>query len=158
MAQPKFPSYHRKKTKAGEGTHEARETHEASGFYCFSRGSRGGKRAGDMAAARARANRELGSDFDLSSFRHQAIYDEGLGRIEMRLISCRPQVVSLANREFFFGEDEYITTEYSYKYSLPKFTNLAKSAGFEVLNVWVDRNKLFSVQYLSVRSAVATNG
>jgi len=106
----------------------------------------------------ARANRELGSDFDLSSFRHQAIYDEGLGRIEMRLISCRPQVVSLANREFFFGEDEYITTEYSYKYSLPKFTNLAKSAGFEVLNVWVDRNKLFSVQYLSVRSAVATNG
>jgi len=104
-----------------------------------------------------RANRELGSDFDLSSFRHQAIYDEALGRIEMRLVSRRPQLVSLANQEFFFGEDEYITTEYSYKYSLPKFTNLAQSAGFEVLNVWVDSNKLFSVQYLGVRSDVAVN-
>jgi dimethylhistidine N-methyltransferase len=106
----------------------------------------------------ARANRELDCDFDLSSFRHQAIYDEALGRIEMRLVSLRSQVVRLANREFFFGEDEYVTTEYSYKYSLPKFTNLAKGAGFEVLNVWVDRNKLFSVQYLGVRSDGAVNG
>jgi dimethylhistidine N-methyltransferase len=104
-----------------------------------------------------RANRELGSDFDLGSFRHQAVYDEALGRIEMRLVSLRPQVVRLANREFFFGEDEYITTEYSYKYSLPKFTNLARRAGFEVLNVWVDGNNWFSVQYLSVRSDVAVN-
>ena len=105
----------------------------------------------------ARANRELGSDFDLSSFRHQAIYDAVLGRIEMRLISLRPQVVRLANREFFFDEDEYITTEYSYKYSLPKFTKLAQNAGFEVLNVWIDRNRLFSVQYLGVRSDGAVN-
>jgi dimethylhistidine N-methyltransferase len=105
----------------------------------------------------ARANRELGSDFDLSSFRHWAIYDEALGRIEMRLVSLRPQVVRLANREFFFGKDEYITTEYSYKYSLPRFTKLARSAGFEVLNVWVDSNKLFSVQYLGVRSDFAAN-
>ena len=104
-----------------------------------------------------RANRELGSDFDVSSFRHQAIYDAALGRIEMRLISLRPQVVRLANRDFFFDEDEYITTEYSYKYSLPKFTKLAQSAGFEVLNIWVDRNKLFSVQYLGVRSGTAVN-
>ena len=105
-----------------------------------------------------RANRELGSDFDLPSFRHQAIYDAALGRIEMRLVSLRPQVVRLANREFFFDEAEYITTEYSYKYSLPKFTNLAQSAGFQVLNVWVDRNRLFSVQYLGVRSDGAFNG
>jgi L-histidine Nalpha-methyltransferase len=105
-----------------------------------------------------RANRELGSDFDLCSFRHQAIYDEVLGRIEMRLVSLRPQVVRIADQEFFFGEDEYITTEYSYKYSLPKFTSLARRAGFEVLNVWVDSNKWFSVQYLGVRSDVAVNG
>jgi dimethylhistidine N-methyltransferase len=104
-----------------------------------------------------RANRELGSDFDLRSFRHQAIYDKVLGRIEMRLVSLRPQVVRLADRDFFFGEDEYITTEYSYKYSLPRFTSLARRAGFEVLNVWVDNNKWFSVQYLGVRSDVAVN-
>ena len=97
-----------------------------------------------------RANRELGTDFDLSSFRHQAIYDEALGRIEMRLISLQPQIVRLGNREFFFGEDEYITTEYSYKYSLVEFRELAQRAGFEVLNTWMDGNNLFSVQYLDV--------
>jgi dimethylhistidine N-methyltransferase len=101
----------------------------------------------------ARANRELGTDFDLSSFRHQAIYDEALGRIEMRLISLQPQIVRLGDQEFFFDEDEYITTEYSYKYSLVEFSELAQRAGFEVLNTWTDANKLFSVQYLGVRSA-----
>jgi dimethylhistidine N-methyltransferase len=105
----------------------------------------------------ARANRELGGDFDLCSFHHRAIYDELRGRIEMRLVSLRPQVVRIAGQEFFFGEDEYITTEYSYKYSLPKFTNLARRAGFEVLNVWVDSNKWFSVQYLGVRSDGVVN-
>jgi dimethylhistidine N-methyltransferase len=99
----------------------------------------------------ARANRELGTDFDLSSFRHQAIYDEARGRIEMRLISLQPQIVRLGNREFFFGEDEYITTEYSYKYSLVEFRELAQRAGFEVLNTWADGDKWFSVQYLGVR-------
>ena len=59
----------------------------------------------------------------------------------------------LGNREFFFGEDEYITTEYSYKYSLVEFSELAQRAGFEVLNIWIDANKWFSVQYLGVRSA-----
>ena len=98
----------------------------------------------------ARANRELGTGFDLSSFRHQAIYDEVLGRIEMRLISLQPQIVRLGNREFFFGEDEYITTEYSYKYSLVEFRELAQRAGFEVLNTWMDGDKWFSVQYLGV--------
>ena len=50
-----------------------------------------------------RANRELGADFDLSQWRHRAIYNEEAHRIEMHLISERAQTVHLGGREFHFA-------------------------------------------------------
>jgi dimethylhistidine N-methyltransferase len=43
----------------------------------------------------ARINRELGGDFDLSSFRHEARYNIAQRRVEMHLRSQRDQVVSI---------------------------------------------------------------
>jgi len=97
-----------------------------------------------------RINRELGADFDPDAFRHRAIYDEPRGRIEMRLISCRPQTVTVDGRAFTFAEGEWITTEYSHKYSVPDFQRLAAEAGFAVQHVWTDAHQRFSVQYLVV--------
>jgi dimethylhistidine N-methyltransferase len=99
----------------------------------------------------ARANRELGADFDLSSFRHRAPYNENQGRIEMHLVSTRPQMVHLNSEEFSFDQGEYINTEYSYKYTLLGFAGLALRAGFELVKSWGDRNHLFSVLLLRVR-------
>ena len=99
----------------------------------------------------ARANRELGADFDLSAFRHRAPYNETRGRIEMHLVSQRAQIVHLDSREFRFEDGEYITTEYSYKYTLPGFAGLALRAGFELVRHWEDRDRLFSVLFLRVR-------
>ena len=99
----------------------------------------------------ARANRELGADFDLSAFRHRAPYNETHGRIEMHLVSERAQIAHLGYREFRFAEGEYITTEYSYKYTVPGFAWLASRAGFELVRNWEDRDRLFSVLFLRVR-------
>ena len=99
----------------------------------------------------ARANRELGADFDLSAFRHRAPYNETHGRIEMHLVSKRAQIVHLDSQEFRFEEGEYITTEHSYKHTLPGFAGLALRAGFELVKNWEDRNHLFSVIFLRVR-------
>jgi dimethylhistidine N-methyltransferase len=99
----------------------------------------------------ARANRELGADFDLSSFRHRARYNESPGRIEMHLVSTRPQIVRIDSQEFGFDQQEYIITEYSYKYTLPGFAGLALRAGFELVKTWEDRNHFFSVLLLRVR-------
>ena len=99
----------------------------------------------------ARANRELGADFDLSAFRHHAPYNETHGRIEMHLVSQRAQTVNLNAQEFRFEEGEYITTEHSYKYTLPGFAGLALRSGFELVRNWEDRNHLFSVLFLRVR-------
>ncbi|MDB6057561.1 MAG: hypothetical protein JWO95_1405, partial [Verrucomicrobiales bacterium] len=54
-----------------------------------------------------RANRELGADFDRATFRHDAPYNEKLGRIEMHLFSTRQQTVHLDSNEFSFERGEY---------------------------------------------------
>ncbi|CCF84881.1 membrane hypothetical protein [Nitrolancea hollandica Lb] len=97
-----------------------------------------------------RINRELGADFVLDHFRHQAVYNRRSGRIEMYIVSLRDQVVHLDDREFVFAEGDRILTECSCKYGLDEFARLAASAGLTVERVWTDDQRLFSVQYLTV--------
>jgi dimethylhistidine N-methyltransferase len=96
-----------------------------------------------------RLNRELGADFDVAAFRHEAVWDEAHGRIEMRLVSTRPQVVRIAGRRFPFATGEILVTEYSHKYSLEDFRALTEASGFAVAQVWTDPQRLFSVQLLA---------
>jgi dimethylhistidine N-methyltransferase len=98
----------------------------------------------------ARINRELGADFDLGQFRHHALFNEAEGRIEMHLISRRPQAVRLAGQTISFAEGEGIRTEYSYKYSPEDVRFLADASGLRPQRDWTDERGWFSVQYLRV--------
>ncbi len=98
-----------------------------------------------------RINRELGGDFDLAGFSHDAPYNRGLGRIEMHLVSTRPQTVHVDGHAFAFGEGESIHTENSYKYTIEEFRGLARSAGFEPISAWTDAGAMFSIHFLGVR-------
>ncbi|MBA3963518.1 MAG: L-histidine N(alpha)-methyltransferase [Chthoniobacterales bacterium] len=93
----------------------------------------------------ARANRELGADFDLAQWRHRAVYNEQAARIEMHLISEVDQTVHLGDREFYFAAGEKIITEFSYKHTVEGFSALARSAGFQLARYWTDPRKLFAV-------------
>ncbi len=93
-------------------------------------------------------NREFGSDFDVDTFRHDALYNSNEGRIELRLIAETAQTVRLGDATIEIAAGEGILTEYSHKYTLDGFAALAASAGFAVERVWTDERKLFSVQYL----------
>lgn len=95
-----------------------------------------------------RLNREHGANFDTDAFEHAAIYDEAKSRIEMRLVSRDAQTVEVAGATFDFDEGEYIVTEHSHKYTLERFASLAADAGFDQRKCWLDRDELFSVQYL----------
>ena len=95
-----------------------------------------------------RLNREHEANFDLESFRHDAIYDEENTRIEMRLIALEKQTVRVGDEQIEFEQGEHIVTEHSHKYGLNQFAEMAAEASFEVREVWTDDTDLFSVQYL----------
>jgi len=97
-----------------------------------------------------RINRELQADFDLKGFSHLAFYNEPRGRIEMHLVSRRPQTVRIDGARFAFSQGERIHTECSYKYQIEEFHALAWRAGLSPIAVWTDRERLFSLHYLGV--------
>jgi len=92
-----------------------------------------------------RFNRELGADFDVSAFRHAALYDESLGRVEMHLESLIAQEITIAHEHVFFDKFERIHTESSYKYSVAEFDAMAAGVGFESVGVWTDPAAHFAV-------------
>lgn len=94
-----------------------------------------------------RINRELGANFDLSRFRHRAIYNDTAGRIEMYLDSVCEQVVIIDGQEISFTAGEAILTEHSHQYTLEGFAEMVGSAGFAVHNIWSDPDEKFSVLY-----------
>jgi dimethylhistidine N-methyltransferase len=96
----------------------------------------------------ARANVELGADFDLDAFRHEARFDERLGRIEMHLVATRRLAVCVGGEEFRFEAGESIHTECSYKYALPELRGLAALAGWRIDHVWTDERAWFAVCWL----------
>jgi dimethylhistidine N-methyltransferase len=97
----------------------------------------------------ARINRELDGDFDVDRFAHHAFYNDRPGRIEMHLISQAEQTVRVADRTFHFRRGEGIHTECSYKYGLEEFARLASNAGLQLQKVWTDKQRHFSVQFLT---------
>ena len=94
-------------------------------------------------------NALTGASFNLSQFHHVAFYNEQSGRIEMHLESRIDQLVSLGDELISLTEGERILTEYSYKYTLEGFAELAAEAGLAVQQQWTDDDDLFSLQFYS---------
>ena len=95
-----------------------------------------------------RANRELGADFDVERFRHKAVYNEALGRVEIFIVSRDDQMVTIDGREFEFSAGEHVLTEYSYKYTIEGLAEMTAKAGFSLHKSWTDRDSLFAVLHL----------
>ncbi len=93
-----------------------------------------------------RINRELGGTFDREGFAHRAFFNEARSRIEMHLVSRRPQTVKVGSQAFAFRDGETIHTENSYKYSVESFAALARKVGWRPAGVWTDPAGYFSIQ------------
>lgn len=96
----------------------------------------------------ARANRELGTDFDLDAFAHYAPYNPAGHRIEMYLVSLKRQSMTLMDQRFDFAAGEAVHTEDSHKYTIESFREMAARAGFRPRAVWTDPDRLFSLHWL----------
>lgn len=97
-----------------------------------------------------RINRELGGDFRLDRFRHRAVYNPRLGRVELGLASQCRQQVDVAGESFTFEKGEEIRTEYSHKYTIDGFADLAAEVGLTLRRRWTDEASRFAVLHFAV--------
>jgi L-histidine Nalpha-methyltransferase len=96
--------------------------------------------------ALARLNRELGADFDLSAFRHRALYDRRERRIEMHLVSTREQRARIPalGLEVELAKGESIWTESSYRFAPGELARMGAEAGFRTAADWTDEEWPFN--------------
>lgn len=92
-----------------------------------------------------RLNRELSANFDLTAFRHRAVWNHARSRIEMHLVSMRDQCVRIADLDLDveFRQGETIHTENCHKYSRSGMDSLLTRHGFQILGHFTDPQDQF---------------
>jgi dimethylhistidine N-methyltransferase len=95
-----------------------------------------------------RINRELQGDFDVDAFHHVARFNHEQRRIEMHLVSARPQRATVLGRSFDFAIGESIHTENAYKPSPFQFLAMAHRAGWRQEQLWVEGAAGYAVHVL----------
>jgi L-histidine Nalpha-methyltransferase len=99
-----------------------------------------------------RINDELGGTFELDGFGHRACWNSRERRIEMHLVSTRPQIVRVAatDLEIEFDSGESIWTESSYKYEPAEILAAGTAAGFGRGDHWIDEGARFALTRFTV--------
>lgn len=92
-----------------------------------------------------RINRELGADIPIDAFRHQARWNDMLGRIEMHLVAMRDVDFEIEGRRFAFAKGKSIHTENSHKYGSRGARLLLLAGGWTPLAEWTDPDQDFAL-------------
>jgi dimethylhistidine N-methyltransferase len=92
-----------------------------------------------------RINAELDADIPPGAFRHRAIWNDAMSRIEMHLEALRDVAFTVAGARFAFAAGATIHTENSHKYGYRDSRLLLRAAGWGVLRDWTDERDYFSI-------------
>jgi L-histidine Nalpha-methyltransferase len=92
-----------------------------------------------------RINRELGGDIPVEAFRHRAIWNDRMSRIEMHLEAVRDVVFTIDGEAFAFRAGETIHTENSHKYGFRDSRLLLRAAGWAIVREWTDEADQFAL-------------
>lgn len=92
-----------------------------------------------------RINQELGGNFVISQFKHLAVYNHKLHRIEMYLESIADQTVHIKDLDMTleFLKGERIHTENSYKFTDEMINEIITRAGWSIHKQWTDPDNWF---------------
>ena len=92
-----------------------------------------------------RIKAELDGTIDVSAFRHRAIWNDRMSRIEMHLEAVRDVSFTVSGHEFSFAEGSTIHTENSHKYGFRDSRLLLRAAGWGVVQEWTDPDEQFAL-------------
>lgn len=92
-----------------------------------------------------RINRELDGAIPVEAFRHRAIWNEKLSRIEMHLEAGRNLTFEVAGAPFAMAQGETIHTENSHKYGERDARLLLLAGGWTPVEEWTDDEARFAL-------------
>ncbi len=92
-----------------------------------------------------RINAELDGDIPIEAFRHRAIWNDEMSRIEMHLEAVRDVAFTVSGQRFAFKAGETIHTENSHKYGHRDSRLMLRAAGWGVIAEWTDERQWFSI-------------
>jgi len=92
-----------------------------------------------------RINAELGGTIPVDAFRHRAIWNDRMSRIEMHLEALRDVAFTVSGTPFAFAAGATIHTENSHKYGYRDSRLLLRAAGWGVVHDWTDEREYFSI-------------
>jgi dimethylhistidine N-methyltransferase len=92
-----------------------------------------------------RINRELGGNIPVEAFRHRAIWNDRLSRIEMHLQATRDLSFEVAGRHFAINAGETVHTENSHKYGERDARLLLLAGGWTPIEEWTDEEARFAL-------------
>jgi dimethylhistidine N-methyltransferase len=92
-----------------------------------------------------RINAELDGDIPVAAFRHRAIWNDEMSRIEMHLEAMRDVAFTVSGERFAFTAAQTIHTENSHKYGHRDSRLMLRAAGWGVIGEWTDERQWFSI-------------
>lgn len=92
-----------------------------------------------------RINRELGGDVPVEAFRHRAVWNEKLSRIEMHLEATCDVGFEVDGKPFTMAAGETIHTENSHKYGERDARLLLLAGGWTPVEEWTDEEARFAL-------------
>jgi len=92
-------------------------------------------------------NSIIGSDFNVSQFRHKVTINHSQNRVELYLEALEDLSVSWSGNHRFFKKGELIHTENSHKYTINSIQQLLEDARFQSTKIWKDSKDYFAVIY-----------
>jgi dimethylhistidine N-methyltransferase len=92
-----------------------------------------------------RINAELDADIPVDAFRHRAIWNDNMSRIEMHLQAVQDVGFTIQGQSFSFKRGETIHTENSHKYGVRDSRLLLRAAGWGVVEEWTDPADQFAL-------------
>ncbi len=92
-----------------------------------------------------RINAELDGTIPVDAFRHRALWNDRMSRIEMHLEALRDVAFTVEGVPFSFRAGETIHTENSHKYGMRDARLLLRAAGWGLCQEWTDEAEQFAL-------------
>jgi len=90
-------------------------------------------------------NKEIKTKFKVKDFKYIATFNNKKNSMENFIVSKKNQIFFIRNKKFTIKKNERIQTEISNKFTVSKFSKLARSSGWQVKKHWKDAKRYYAV-------------